>query len=418
MTYLPRVIDPLLERMLSVAGGVLLEGVRACGKTETGTHYSESVVRLDVEDDMRQLAAISPALVLEGAIPRLIDEWQLAPELWNHVRRAVDERREPGQFILAGSQNPADDITRHSGAGRILRMRMRPMSLSESGASNGMVSLSALLDGGGLTPVRNELDFTDLIEALCRGGWPGLQQLSAVDAQMVLRSYLDDIARVDLSNIDGTRRDPARVMRVLRAYARHISTPATATTIAADTAFDGTAATSIDTVNGYLSALERVMVIEEVTSWGPHLRSKDVVRKGAVRHFVDPSLAVAALDAGPDRLLRELNTLGMLFESLVVRDLRVYSQMLEGTVHHYRDSRGAEADAVIQLRDGRWAIVEVRLGTDQVESAAKSLDRLVAKIDTSRIGEPVARMVITAVGAAAYTRPDGIHVIPIGCLGT
>lgn len=417
MDYQPRCVDPLLSRMLSLSGAVLLEGVRACGKTETGRQHSNSRVLLDVESDMRQLAAISPALVLQGAVPRLIDEWQLVPELWNHVRRTVDERREPGQFILAGSQTPADDITRHSGAGRILRLRMRPMTLSESGASNGRVSLESLLRGDGLEPVRNTLEFTELVEALCRGGWPGLRHLTAVDAQVVLRSYLDDVARVDLPSIDGTSRDPARVSRVLRAYARHVSTPAAMSTIAADTGGAGGAAVSVDTVGGYLAVLERVMVVEEASSWAPHLRSKDAVRKGAVRHFVDPSLAVAALGAGPDSLLRDLNTLGLLFESLVVRDLRVYAQLIDGTVHHYRDSAGVEADAVIQLRDGRWAAVEVKLSPDQVDAAAASLDKLVTKIDIERSGDPVARIVITAAGAAAYTRPDGVHVVPIGCLG-
>lgn len=417
MIYQPRTIDTTLERMLTIAGAILIEGVRACGKTATGTRHSKSVVRLDVDDDARMLAAVSPNLVLDGATPRLIDEWQLEPQLWNHVRRTIDDRGGPGQFLLAGSSTPPDDITRHSGAGRILRVRMRPMSLYESQQSTGAVSLSALVDGGRVDGARSELNVSAIAERLTIGGWPALQRFGPDDAQTILRSYLDDVARADVQVVDDViRRDPVRVTRLLRAYARHVATSASLATIAADTNDGAGASLRQETVAAYVTALERVLVIEEQPSWGPHLRSRDIVRKRAVRHFVDPSLAVAALGAGPERLLRDLNTFGLLFESMVVRDLRVYSQLIDGEVRRYRDSAGTEADAIIQLRDGRWAAIEVKLAATQTDAAAASLAALVSKIDVEKAGAPAARIVITA-GEYAYTRPDGVHVVPIGCLG-
>lgn len=417
MVYRPRVIDAAVERSLGAVGAVLIEGVRACGKTETGAHHSRSVVRFDTDDAARELAELAPERVLRGAVPRLLDEWQLVPKIWNHVRRAVDDRKAPGQFILAGSARPADDVTRHSGAGRILRLRMRPMSLLESGRSTGGVSLKALVDGGIADGV-SLLEISDLADVLCLGGWPGLQRMTPDAAQDVLRSYLDDVARVDMPALDGRQRDSARIRRVLAAYARHVATPAAIRTITADAmGADRPEGESVHptTTSDYLTVLERVMVVEEQKSWGPHLRSRDVVRKASIRHFVDPSLAVAAMGGSPDRLLGDPRAFGLLFESLVIRDLRVYTQPFDGEVLHYRDAAGAEADAIIQLRDGRWAAIEVKLGESRVEEAVTSLERLVAKIDTARAGEPVARIVITG-GRYAYTRPDGVHVVPLGCL--
>ncbi|HWV49811.1 MAG TPA: DUF4143 domain-containing protein [Microbacterium sp.] len=292
------------------------------------------------------------------------------------------------------------------------------MSLMESGRSTGEVSLRALLDGDaadGSSP----LEISELAEVLCVGGWPGLQMMTPDVAQEVLRSYLDDVARVDMPALDGRQRDFARIRRVLAAYARHVATPAAIKTITADAMdTDRPEGDSVHptTTSDYLTVLERVMVVEEQTSWGPHLRSRDVVRKASIRHFVDPSLAVAAMGGSADRLLDDPNAFGLLFESMVIRDLRVYTQPLDGEVLHYRDAAGAEADAIIQLRDGRWAAIEVKLGENRVEEAVTSLAKLVSKIDTARAGEPVARIVITA-GRYAYTRPDGVHVVPLGCLG-
>lgn len=384
----------------------------------TGQHHSASQVRLDVDSDARALAQVSPTVLLQGAAPRLIDEWQLEPHLWNHLRHEVDDRRVPGQFILTGSSTPVDDVTRHSGAGRIVRLRMRPMSLYESGHSSAAVSLDAIISGEPPPAAQSGMALEDLVKRLCVGGWPALQNLSCEDAQFVLRSYLDDVARVDIqvAGASATRRDPERVRRMLDSYARHIATSASIATIAKDTGGEVDVQLYSDTVREYLAALQRIWVVEEQPSWAPHLRSRDIVRKAAVRHFVDPSLAAAALGAGPERLLWDPNTLGLLFESMVVRDLRVYAQALDGEVRHYRDSAGAEADAVLQLRDGRWAVIEVKLASSQVDAAAASLTALVNKIDTSRIGKPAARIVITA-GRYAYTRPDGVHVVPLACLG-
>lgn len=418
MDYAPRLMDGELDLMLEAAGAVLIEGPRACGKTATARHRAASAVYLDADDAALAMVATTPRLVLDGATPRLLDEWQLAPRIWNHVRRAVDERRERGQFILTGSATPSDDATRHSGAGRIIRLRMRPMSLYESRSPATAVSLADLMSGGVVNAQRTDTTVEDMAALIVGGGWPESQGEAPEVSQRRLRSYLDDIARVDLPAVPGevARRDPARISRTLRAYARHTATSASNATIAADTAGAEGSQIYVDTVRGYVSALERIWIVEEQPSWGVHLRSKDVVRKAAVRHFVDPSLAAAALGAGPDRLLRDPETLGLLFESLVVRDLRIYSQVHDGEVLHYRDSAGAEADAVIQLRDGRWALVEVKLAGSRVDEAAASLTRLAAKIDTSRIGAPSALIVITA-GEYAYTRDDGIHVVPLACLG-
>ena len=418
MAYVPRVVDDVIDRALSIAGAVLIEGVRACGKTATGIQHSNSALRLDIDDAARALAALDPALVLEGARPRLIDEWQLEPRIWNRVRHEVDEQAAPGQFILTGSATPSDDITRHSGAGRILRVRMRPMSLAESEHSSATVSLAAIMDGTTIASARSPLTVSALADRIAVGGWPALQQLAPADAQRILRSYLDDVARADVQLIDtvASRRDPVRLGRIMTSYARHISSAASLSTIAADTAESGSREINADTARVYLDLLQRVMVVEEQPSWGPHLRSRDIVRKAAVRHFADPSLAVAALGASEQRLLRDPSTMGLLFESLVVRDLRIYAQALNGDVLHYRDSAGAEADAVVQLRDGRWAMFEIKLGDGQVDAAAASLTKLEKKLDISRIGAPAAKVVITG-GQYAYTRPDGIVVVPLGCLG-
>ncbi|MDR1237879.1 MAG: DUF4143 domain-containing protein [Propionibacteriaceae bacterium] len=416
-SYLARVVDAEIDRALRIAGAVLIEGPRACGKTETGREHASSEVLLDTDTEARALAQVQPSLLLEGASPRLIDEWQLEPQLWNHVRRTVDDRRTKGNFILAGSATPADDVTRHSGAGRILRLRMRPMSLFESGHSSGDVSLATILSGEPVPGSRSPLTVTDVVARLCVGGWPGLLNLAPDEAQHILVSYLDDVARADLLRADSEepKRDPVRVRRLLRAYARHVATPASTATIANDTS-QSQMAIKADTAAEYLAMLQRVMVIEEQPSWGPHLRSRDLVRQSSLRHFTDPSLAAAALRASPELLLHDLNTLGLLFESMVVRDLRVYSQALGGTVSHYRDSSGLEADAVVTLPDGRWIVAEVKLAASQADAAAKALDRLVAKLDLSRSGAPVARLVITA-GEYAYTRDDGVIVVPLACLG-
>ncbi len=394
----------------------MVEGPRACGKTETALRASASAVRLDVDDAARAAGLLSPALLLDGSRPRLLDEWQLVPAVWNYVRREVDAAGgRPGQFVLTGSAVPADDATRHSGAGRFGRLRMRPMSLAEAGRSTGEASLAGLLAGVAPRAADPGLDVRDVAELIAVGGWPALLGRPIDAALVILRGYLDETRRTDLVRVDGIARDPENVGRVLRSLARHVATQASARSIAADV---GGADGPIDhhTVLAYLAALARVYVVEDLPAWSPALRSRTLLRSAPTRHFVDPSLAVAALGADPDRLLRDVETLGLLFESLVVRDLRVFAQALDATVYHYRDATGLEADAIVERRDGTWAAFEVKLGPGAVDGAARSLLRLAERVDLARHGQPTALVVVTGWGYG-YRRPDGVCVVPIGALG-
>jgi uncharacterized protein len=393
----------------------VVEGAKACGKTATARQVAASEVLLDVDANARAAIAVDPSLVLDGPPPRLLDEWQVEPAIWNHVRRAIDDRSDPGQFILTGSAVPPDDITRHTGAGRIARLRMRPMSLFETGHSSGRVALSDLLDGRVSTGGEAGLTVVELADVLALGGWPGLRGRGVADGLLALRDYLEEIARVDIGRVDGTRRDPGRVARLLVSLARNVATYAASTTLAAD-AGGADGQLKDDTVREYLGALERLMVVEDQPAWAPHLRSKHRLRTAPKRHFVDPSLAVAALRATPDRLLRDLNLFGFLFESLVVRDLRIYAQATDARVSQYRDSGGLEVDAIVERGDGRWMAFEVKLGHGQIDAAAASLTRFAERIDTARCGNPALLGVVVATGYA-YRRRDGIAVIPVGALG-
>lgn len=417
MDYVPRILDSELEQRLTSSGAVVIEGLKACGKTETGRRHSASEVLLDVDANARQAVAVAPATVLEGPTPRLLDEWQTVPAIWNHVRRAVDERKTPGQFILTGSAVPADDVTRHTGAGRLSRLRMRTLSFYEMGHSSGAVSLRGLLDGEAADAVPDPgTVLEDVTRLLARGGWPGMLEADDDAAAEGVVAYLDEVCRVDVSRVDETRRDPEGVWRLTRSLARNIGTAVTITRLAAD-AGGADGPLSRDAVAEYLRALERLMVVEDQRAWAPHLRSRSRLRSTPKRHFADPSLAVAALAATPDRLLRDLNYLGLLFESLVVRDLRVYAQPLRGQVLHYRDNTGLEADAVVELPDGRWVAFEVKLGgVEAIDEAAASLSRLAQRVDTSRCGDPAALVVVVAAGYG-YRRDDGVMVCPIVSLG-
>jgi len=414
MTYLPRVIDDELDLLLETAGAVLIEGPRACGKTASARRVCHSEVLLDVDQEARATLAIDPSLILDGQRPRLIDEWQIEPRLWDYVRRAVDDGERRGAFLLTGSAVPADDVTRHTGAGRITRLRMRPMSLSESGHSNGSISLAALFHGEPARSARTDLGLVDLIDLACVGGWPGDRERATHIAMRSVRDYVDQISRADIQRVDGVDRDPARVTRTLRALARNVATYASASTIAQDSGGpDGPL--HDDTVREYLAALDRLMITEDVPPWSTHLRSKSVVRSSSKRHFVDPSIAVAAMGATPERLLKDLNLFGFVFESLVVRDLRVYAQAMEANVFQYRDNTGLEVDAIVEGRDGRWGAFEVKLGVGQVDAAAASLLRFADRVDTSRVGEPAVLGVIVGTGYG-FRRDDGVQVIPIGAL--
>ena len=413
--YRPRVADRELAERLASAGAVLLDGARACGKTETARRAAASEVLLDVDQAAQEALAVDPGLVLQGETPRLIDEWQLAPVLWNHVRRAVDERRASGQFILTGSAVPPDDATRHTGAGRISRLRLRPMSLSELGYSNGEISLGALLDGKADATATAHLSTERLAELLCVGGWPGHLRLSAQAAMLANRDYLEDVCRADLERVDGVRRDPERVRRFLRSLGRNVATCASVATITRDANGPDDHLTP-PTAVGYLAALERLMVVEDQPPWAPRLRSRSRLRSAPKRHFVDPSLAVAALGAGPERLLKDFEWFGFLFESMVVRDLRVYAQAAGAAVYHYRDNTDLEVDAIVEGSPGRWAALEIKLGAGRVEEAAASLLRFAERVDTAAVGEPAALGVIVGSGYG-YRREDGVWVIPCGALG-
>src|SRR5450759_211717 len=415
--YIPRFADRELAARLRATGAVLVEGPRGCGKTETALRAAKSAVRLDRDQAARRAGELNPALLLDGERPRLIDEWQLVDGVWNEVRGDVDDHpEETGRYILAGSAVPSDDKTRHTGSLRFTRLRMRPMSLAESGHSSSAVSLAALFAGGEAKAADPGLDIADIAERIVIGGWPALLRRDPADALVATQGYLDETCRVDLGRLDGPRHDPENVARLLRSLARCVATEASASTIGADVAgADAMGAINYHTVIDYIRALARLFIVEDLLAWSPALRSRGVLRSSVTRHFVDPSLAAAALGASPDRLLRDPETLGLLFESLVIRDLRIYGQAIGATVSHYRENTGAEADAVLQMRSGEWAAVEVKLGQGDIDKGARSLLRVAGNIDTDRHGTPAFLAVVTGWGYA-YRRPDGVFVIPVGAL--
>ena len=411
--YLPRIADAEVDDRLKRIGAILIEGAKGCGKTATAGRHCASLVRLDLDDAARVTAEIAPSNVLDGPAPRLIDEWQLAPRLWNAVRRAVDDRQQPGQFILTGSATPADDDTRHTGAGRISRLRMRTLSLAESGLSSGSVSLAGLMTGE-LDPVTSPLTLDDVIEEACHGGWPADRTLPWSAAQANVADYCAEIADVDIRTVDGVRRDSGRVRLLMQSLARHTATRARLATLADDT----NSQLSQDTASSYLGALQRLMIVEPLPSWSPVLRSKARIRVAPKHHFVDPAMAVSLLNAGPDELRRDLKTFGFVFESLALRDLRVYAQPLRATVHHYLDSTGLEVDTIIDGGYDRWGAAEIKLGGGAavIDRAAANLASFAAKVDVQSAGQPRFLAVITADGYA-YRRPDGVFVVPLGVLG-
>lgn len=414
-TYRNRLVDDLVRTSLDTFGAVIIQGPRATGKTTTGLQVANSSVRLDSDPQLPSIAEISPGVVLSGDTPRLIDEWQLAPTLWNAVRHEVDQRSVPGQFVLTGSATPPDDITRHSGAGRFRRITLRPMTLGESGESAGTVGFAELFSGDVIAGIGGPT-VEDYASILVRGGWPILVAQTNRSPQDYLGSYLDDIARVDLPGVE-VQSDPLRVRALVRALARNTSTEVSATKLSAEAEIgEAGAEVSAQTVRRYLDALTRVFVIEEQPAWAPHLRSKVRLRTHPKWHFIDPSLAAAALGAGPNALLGDLNTLGLLFESLCIRDLRVLSQPLGGTVYHYRDENGLEVDAIVELNDGRWAAFEVKLGgSKNIDMAADNLRALEKKVSQQRASELASLNVLTA-GNTSYTREDGVNVVALGHL--
>jgi len=414
--YLNRIVDTELAELLRASGAVVIEGARASGKTVTALRAAKSSVMLDVDPNARQMIGVEPAMVLEGDTPRLIDEWQLEPSIWNQVRRVVDRRSLAGQFILTGSAVPADDASRHTGAGRFTRLRMRPLSLYEAGHSSGEISLRGLLEGDGQKSKRSELSIASAAEFICAGGWPGNIEKSPAATLRVNRGYVDEICRADLSRVSGKRRDPVKVERLIRSLARNIATPVAVSRLAADFGGSGNGLNR-DTAAEYLEDLERLMVVENQPAWAAHLRSRTTLRTSPVRHFVDPSVAVAALRATPERLLRDLEFLGFLFESMIIRDLRIYAQAADARVYHYREQDGLEVDAIVEAADGRWAAFEIKLGERRVAEGAKSLRRLAKRVAGSDREPASALAVITLKGYGFAGGADDVGVIPAGALG-
>ena len=415
--YRPRVVDREVAEALQSSPAVLLDGPRASGKTWTGKNFAQSEALFDTMPGVRLAASIDAASLLEGPVPRLLDEWQQVPEIWNPMRRACDDRAEMGQFLLTGSANPPDDLTRHSGAGRVARVRMRPMSLLESGESDGSVSLSKLMDGESSRPQSPGVQTPEMIDLVCRGGWPRIVSGTAAFAQRRLRDYLDDISRTDIAQVDDVKRDPVGVRRLLASLGRNAGTKASYKTLAEDASGDREVPMHPRTVKEYLQALERLFVVEDLPAWKPHLRSRIALRTTPVRHFVCPSLAVAALRTNSARLRADLEYFGFLFESLVVRDLRVYSQLEGCQLSHYLDEYGLEVDVILERADGEWAAFEVKLGSDEgVMDGIESLRQLRDRVDTDRMGDPIKLAVITATGVGVEL-PDGITVIPVTTLG-
>lgn len=416
MSYVPRIVDDELASLLDSTGAVLVEGPKACGKTATAMQAAASEVLLDVDDNARRMAEVDATVVLAGTPPRLIDEWQLAPTIWNHVRRAVDQRGLAGQFILTSSAVPADDASRHTGAGRFSRLRMRPLSLFETGRSSGQVSLARLLQGEPQRAERREMPIESLAGLVCTGGWPGDLGKSVDAVLRANRGYVADICRADVSRVSGSVRDPLKVERLFRSLARNVATPVSMSKLAADVGGADGQGLKSDTASEYVDALRRLMVVEEQPAWAPHLRSRTPLRSTPIRHFVDPSLAVAALRANAARLLGDLAYFGFLFESLVVRDLRIYAQAADARVFHYREKDGLEVDAVVETADGRWAAFEVKLGERWVPEAANNLRRLAKRVAGSDHGEP-ATLAVIVPGGYGFAGDGEVGVVPISTLG-
>lgn len=419
--YKTRISDKILERKLKGKGAVLIEGPKWCGKTTTAEKIAKSVLYMAKPEDEKQnliLADINPSLLLEGTTPRLIDEWQIAPKLWDAVRFEVDHRNSEGQFILTGSSVPikTNQIT-HTGTGRIGYLLMRPMTLYESGESNGKVSLTDLFNSPKDISAINNLELQDIAYLICRGGWPRATFMDNDIALDQAFDYYDSIVKTDISKVDDVTKNPERVKHLMRAYARNQGTQASNETLKNDMINNDSNTLDADTVLSYINALKKIFVIEEAPAWNPNLRSKTAIRTSDTRYFIDPSIGTASLGIGPNDLMNDLNTFGLMFETLCVRDLRVYAEALNGKTYHYRDSNDLECDVVIHLRNGSYGLVEIKLGGDTlIEEGANTLKKLSSKIDTDKMKKPSFLMVLTAIGKYAYKRDDDIYVVPIGCL--
>lgn len=418
--YLPRISDIQLELKIRSAGAVLIEGAKWCGKTTSAKQYANSVIYMQDpsrQEQYRQMISINPVNLLAGDTPKLVDEWQLFPQLWDTVRFAVDQRQKFGQFILTGSSIPADQSQiKHTGTGRITRLSMRTMSLYESGDSNGSVSLGEIFRQGGCVDGTSDMTLERLAFLTCRGGWPRAIGAPADVALMQANLYFEAVVESDILRIDERRRDPEKMRKFLRSYARAVGSQMSANEILKDLQANN-GSISLTTIYDYAQVLKKLFVIEESPAWNPNLRSKSSIRSTDTRYFMDPSIASAALAVGPQDLINDLKTFGLFFENLCVRDLRIYAQALNGDVYHYRDSLGLECDAVVHLRNGKYGLIEIKLGGDYlIEHGAQTLLKLESKLNTQKMPAPSFKMVLVGVGDFAYMRRDGVMVVPIGCL--
>ena len=419
--YKKRIVDTLLNRKLEGIGAVLIEGPKWCGKTTCAEQKAKSIVYMNdpkKSSMYMQLAKMSPQTLLEGESPKLIDEWQLAPSLWDTIRFEVDHRDGEGFFILTGSAVPArTDEIQHTGTGRFARIKMRTMSLWESEDSTGIISLGALFNGSAQTAITDEKSLEDMAFLVCRGGWPkATMQKKDVALERVF-DYYDAVVNADISRVDNVERDAERTKRLMRSYARFQGSQTSISKIKDDVKANDAMTVNDDTIGAYIKALEKIFVIEDMPAWNPNLRSKTAIRTSDTRYFVDPSIAVAALGLGPKDLMNDLNTFGLLFETMCIRDLRVYADALGGTVYHYRDKNGLECDAVVHLRNGSYGLIEIKLGGDDlIEEAAATLKELANKIDTTKMKSPSFMMVLTAIGSYAFQREDNVWVVPVGSL--
>lgn len=420
--YRPRIIDYILKRKLAGIGAVLIEGPKLCGKTTSAEHIAESILYMAKPDEMEQnikIADLKPSLLLDGNTPRLIDEWQAAPKLWDAVRFEVDHRGKVGQFILTGSAVPVNrDEIFHSGTGRVAWLKMRTMSLFESGESDGSVSMANLFSGDKDIAAKNPIDDIEMIAYLAsRGGWPTTLDLEKDLALEHVYDYIKAVVEIDISRVDNVKRDSERAKTLMKVYARCQGNQVTAEAIKQDMLANDSDRLDTDTVFSYINALKKIFVIEDMPAWNPNIRSKTAIRTSDTRYFADPSIAVAALGLGPNDLVNDLKTFGFIFETMCVRDLRVYADSLNGQIYHYRDKSGLECDAVIHLRDGKYGLVEIKLGgEDSIEHGATTLKTLRDKIDTDKMNPPSFLMVLVGKGTYAYRREDGVYVVPVGCL--
>lgn len=419
--YKKRIADNILIEKLEEKGAVVIEGPKWCGKTTTAMQIAKSVIRMDEpnkRDENIQMSELDPSRLLEGETPRLIDEWQIAPKIWDAARYEVDIRDEEGQFILTGSAVPVEsDEIKHSGTGRFTWLTMRPMSLYESEESSGEVSLETLFSEPESISGISNVDIDRLSFLICRGGWPRSINMNERPALAQAIDYYDAVVKSDINRADGVNKNPERVKKLMRSFARNQGSQVSNTLFKDDISTNDTETLNEDTIVSYINALKKIFVVEDMPAWNPNLRSKTAIRTSDTRYYVDPSIATAALGISPKDLTNDLNTLGLLFETMCVRDLRVYSESIGGQVFHYRDKSGLECDTVIHLRNGKYGLIEIKLGGNKlIDEGVANLIKLKNKIDTTKMNNPSFLAIIVGIGEYAYRRSDGIYIIPIACL--